>query len=297
MNYHTRLVLQQFASVENKKHLQDVLLRHHLMNPEASALVRQSFDTQHTHFIHRVAKEMSDSDPMPGMSPVDYMRMLNIEFLEDANDFINSRVVGESAPRYTVGDNHATSRYGSTYQMAPANSKLNVWYNNAGSGITLREDSHADSGHSTYYNGGAQTGIDFCDQSNMNTSNHVAQFFTPSMIALNNDPDPHTATGFGQATKASDARLLSRRIFKNNDRGQEGGIRAHERRLHNRHVDRDVRESLQGREREAQTYGYNMQTLYDRIDYKNQVKAKPLGSRDQPPPPPMYTWDREHDDE
>jgi hypothetical protein len=290
MNHNTRTVLQLFNEDNNTSHLRTVLLQRHGKNPNAPQFLRQNFESMLRNFTARIAREMSDSDPMPGVTPRDQTRMLNIEFLESADEFISARLVPESAPRYQVGDGVATSRYGADYQMAPADAKLNAWHSNPGSSITLREDSHADSGSSTYYGGGVRTGVDFCDQSHMNTSNHVEQFQTMYMRALNTDPEPHTSTVFGVATDASDARLLSRRIFKNNDRGQEGGIRAHERRLHNRHVDRDVTETLQGREREAQTYGYNMQPIYDRIAYKNNAKVQPGGSNDQPQPPRVFTY-------
>lgn len=290
MNYNTRVVLQLFNHAENLDHLRQVLIQHHSRNDSVPKFLRQQFAAMVRNLTDRIAHEMTSSDPMPGLSTHDQMRMLNIEFLESSNDFIQSRCVPDAAPRYQVGDGHATSRFGESYRNAPADAKLNTWYNDSGSGITMREDTHADGGTSTYYNGGVQTGIDFCDQSDMNTSNHVEQFETMYVQALNVDKDPHTSVGFGQATAASDARLLSRRIFKDNDRGQEGGIRAWERRLHNRHVDRDVRESLQGREREAQTYGYNMQPLYDRVAYKNEVKRQPLGSQQQPPPPNMRVF-------
>lgn len=287
MNHNTRAVTQLFNSAENTSHLRNVLQQHYRNNIAAQRVIQNNFEPMLWHFTKRVAREMSDSSPLPGLTHMDQVRMINIEFLETANEFISTNCTPEDAPRYQVDDGIATSRFGDAYKNAPADSKLNVWYNDTGRGITMREDSHGDAGMSTYVNGGIRTGVDFCDQSHLNTSNHVEQFQTLYMRALNVDPEPHTATVFGVATAASDARLLSRRIFKNNDRGQEGGIRAWERRLHNRHVDRDVRESLQGREREAQTYGYDMQSLYDRVQYKNQVAAQGYGSADQPPPPNM----------
>ena len=69
---------------------------------------------------------------------------------------------------------------------------------------------------------------------------------------------------FANATRDSDDRLLSRRIFRKNERGEENGIPSYEKRLYNRHLERDVSETLRTSEFQAKVYGYDMSSLYKR---------------------------------
>jgi hypothetical protein len=122
-----------------------------------------------------------------------------------------------------------------------------------------------------------KTGIVFCDQSELGTSNHVDMLLGAEYIqALNRDPQPHTNDAFGNATPASDARLLERRIFRSNEDGVENGIPRYESRLYKRmyYMERDVTEALRPGERDCMIHGYDMSDLRKRIDYKNAAKAQ-----------------------
>ena len=140
-----------------------------------------------------------------------------------------------------------------------------------------------------YWGEGETSGVVVCDQSHLGTANHHDQLFgTQYMMALNSERG-HTNDSFGNATAQSDERLLSRRIFRANENGVENGIPNYRKRLHNRNYERDIGETMQGRERTCQVRGHDMQSLYDRMGY---VRAHSVSEpREQKLRPAMYNWD------
>lgn len=121
------------------------------------------------------------------------------------------------------------------------------------------------------------TGITFCDQSMENTDHHVTAFYTPMMRRMNDvkPEDAHMASAFGEASAESDQRLLSRRIFRSNEAGEENGIARYEQRLYHRHLDTEqINEGLRGTERDCVVLGHDMSSLYRRVDHKRQAKAR-----------------------
>lgn len=150
--------------------------------------------------------------------------------------------------------------------------------NASGAGISARLYDPASAQHYNPHDGRGDdhvsTGIEFCDQSALNTSQHVSQLLDNSAIVSLNRETGHTNDAFGNATSASDARLLSRRIFRTNERGVENGVRMGDVRLHRRNLDRDIDEALPGAERDgAMGRGYDMTSLYDRVDFKQAARA------------------------
>lgn len=126
----------------------------------------------------------------------------------------------------------------------------------------------------------ANTGITFSDQSDLNTSNHVAQYENTSYKVWMNDSKtclPHENSVFGDSTPEADARLMSRRIFRSNfatNNPVENAIPNYELRLQRRAIDRDISENLHNSEKGCLVLGHDMSTLRNRIDRKQQTKAK-----------------------
>jgi hypothetical protein len=131
------------------------------------------------------------------------------------------------------------------------------------------------------FNGGRQSGqpnqnggikIDFSDQSEVGTSSYYdRQFNTLHMNALNRDPQKHTLQPFGYATAASDERLLSRRIFRNNEAGVENGIPRYEVRLQRRNLDRDNGETFADTQYDFIQRGHDMGDLIRRTNSKVKI--------------------------
>lgn len=117
--------------------------------------------------------------------------------------------------------------------------------------------------------------IDFCDQSDVGTSSYYdMQFNTFYSQRLNKDPEPHTLQPFGYSTAASDKRLMERRIFRNNEAGEEGGISRYEVRLQRRNLDRDNGETFSDTQYDYQQRGHDMSDLMRRTNTKVRVNDK-----------------------
>jgi len=126
----------------------------------------------------------------------------------------------------------------------------------------------------------ANTGITFSDQSELGTSNHVSQYENTSYkVWMNNDKThlPHESSVFGDSNSAADDRLMSRRVFRSNfatDGPVENAIPTYELRLQRRALDRDIGETLHNAEKGCIVLGHDMSTLHDRINKKQQTKAR-----------------------
>ena len=276
MNRHARSVINEFSSPENKELLFGVL-NSHFKRPIVFRFLRDTLNDSITHRIHKIEQDMYMSDPLPSTTILDQVNCFNNEFIRDRIDYIKSHVAIEEADKYMVKDDLPTSRRGVGHYQKDPNQILQTWRANSGRGVQARDDPQNIHMQNTFNGQGDNhmaTGIVFCDQSGLGTSHHVSQLLDNSyIVALNKDVD-HTNTPFGTSTPASDARLLSRRTFRNNEAGVENGVPRYEARLYKRNIDRDVTEGLRTSERDYQIHGYDMRELYDRIDYKNKTKAK-----------------------
>lgn len=280
MNRNARDVIYVFRSTRNTDYLK-AALSDFFRNHKVEAFLRQNLAAFIENFIHTIEQELELSDPIPGVTCQEQVDCYNCQFIEDRIDFIRGHVVGdESKPRYTVTDGAPTSRFGAGHHKKSANEMLQTWNMNSGRGVQMREDTQSGDTYSNPFTGGADnhvvSGVEFCDQSEINTSNHVTQLLSTSyMQALNRDPDPHTATAFGNATPSSDARLLSRRVFRANEAGVENGIPNYRRRLHGRNLERDISEGLAGTERDCIVHGHDMSSLRARVEHKKIANLNP----------------------
>jgi hypothetical protein len=283
MNRYARDIVYVFGSNENRKWLAEQL-RKIFKNHIVSAFVNEHIHTLVDNYIDRIEEELDMSDPMPGITVEDQVECFNCQFVADRAAYIREHVLNPEQPRYTVTDGMPTSRFGQKHHNTSADRQLQTWAMNPGRGVQGREDSHGENSTNTYWgrgDGHMVTGVEFCDQSELNTSNHVTQLLSNSyFLALNNDAQPHTNDAFGNATPESDARLLQRRTFRSNEAGEENGIPRYESRLYKRNLDRDAKESLQGRERDCIVHGHDMESLLCRIEHKQLIRDK-YGSPDK----------------
>ncbi len=213
-------IVQKFISGSNTNALKNTINKQFPGNT-------LDFDESIKHFSQRMVKELYMSDPI---GSIDYqVQCFNSAFIEDRSNFIR-QTLAPSVTAYSVGDNQPLSRY---------KQNLDTWSNNPAPGQCLRDDMQG-APRSVYNEFGCDPGaaITFCDQSHLNTSYHTEAFNTPWMQAMNRQVAVDDA-GFGNPTPESDARLLSRRVFRNNNE-----IPQYERRLQRRHVDYDIGETL-----------------------------------------------------
>lgn len=243
--------------------------------------MEQNYASHCNTFADYMIKSLRLSSPMPGTTPQHQIAAFNRQFMRIQCDFIVHHVLGDDAvPAFTVTDGAPTSRFGADHYRQDANCILATWNTVVSHNPQLRSDRQAtagslQSGGYNAYNGAGDghmvSGITFCDQSGLNTSSHVSALLDdPTTVALNRTTD-WTNTAFGNATPASDARLLSRRIFRRNEDGVENGVRMGEVRLQRRNLDRDIDETLHADgEMSGMSRGYDMSSLNCRVDRKQQ---------------------------
>lgn len=121
--------------------------------------------------------------------------------------------------------------------------------------------------------GPAITGVSFCDQSNVGTSNHVEMLFGSSAISSLNRDGFYTGI-VGDSTPEQNAGLLSRRIFRSNECGIENGIPNYEKRLYNREYERSIGENLEATEYGAIVYANDMRSLFERVDRRREYNRQ-----------------------
>lgn len=287
MNSHAREVVALFVSRANMMALWRRLLGAFRGNPKVHTFMREHFAALVSRFSRTIEQEMGLSDMMSGTTYYDLLAAYNERFMQDRSSFIMSHVLGdEVAPRYTVTDGLPTSRFGLDHHSKGADDILNTWNMNAVRGVQAREDHQgsrrwgrnceATDDYNPYQGRGdahLATGVEFCDQSHLNTQQHVSQLLDNSAIVSLNRETGHVNDAVGNATPASDARLLSRRIFRTNEHGVENGVRMGDVRLHRRNFDRDIDETLRDAERDGLNRGYDMSSLYCRVSEKQAARA------------------------
>lgn len=301
MNNYAKSIVLTFSSEENRIKLYNNLMTYYATRGIRSTVepyLQSSLNTSIDHFCTVIEREMNMSDPLPGITRYDQITCYNNQFLQSQCDFIQTHVLGdENMPKYIINDGLPTSRRGLQHHQQSADHILKTWLANSGRGVQAREDSAGDvsgsamgsalvkqkftsanaTGNSNpYYGMGDEhmnTGIVFCDQTDLGTSNHVEQYEdTVYKQALNRCYAPHEAIAFGVATMESDDRLLSRRTFRSNEVGEENGIPRYERRLYGRNYERKIDDTLHNAEKDYKLSGHDMTSLYRRIDQKNMTK-------------------------
>lgn len=275
MNRRSREVIIEFASKENKALLATLLIRY-FNNSKVYRFVEKNIDDFVAHFIHTIQQDLYMSDPLPTITVRDQVKCYNDQFLRDRIAFIKVHVIGdEVATKYMVTDGLPTSRRTPEQQRQISADVLQSWYVDSGRPVQARDDREGKTCNTYYgYNDQLQTGVTFCDQSELNTSQHLSQLMDSSYIVALNREVNYTNDAFGNATPNSDARLLQRRVFNTNEGCRPNGIPRYEQRLYKRFYERDIDETLRNTERDTIVRGYDMRELRDRVDYKNKPKAR-----------------------
>ena len=285
MNSHAREIIFLWSRDGNLLTVWRAILAQFPDNPKVRLYMRQNFAADADRFIDHMWQALRLSSPMPGTTPQHQVAAFNRQFLRDRCDFIVHHVLGDEAvPVYTVTDGLPTARFGAAhYAQADANCILATWNTVATQPVQARDDHQGSAGQLAAngynpFNGQADshmaTGITFADQSELGTSSHVAALLDdPSIIALNRGTPAYMDTAFGNATPASDERLLSRRIFRSNEEGVETGVRMGEVRLQRRNLDRQITETLRNTgEMSGLSRGYDMSSLYCRVAQKQNIQ-------------------------
>lgn len=311
MNSHAREIIYLWSRDDNLLLCWRAILAQFPNNPKVLLFMKQNFARLADQFADQMWQSLRLSSPMPGTTPQHQIAAFNRQFMRDRCDFIVHHVLGDEAvPIFTVTDGLPTSRFGAAhYAQADTNAILATWNTVATQPVQARDDPAGTggqlqqtraaglstssvtrrnrpevSGRAPYdggynpFNGQASehmaTGVTFSDQSMLNTSSHVAALLDdPSIVALNRGAPAYQEVAFGNATPASDERLLSRRIFRSNEEGVENGVPRYEARLYQRNLDRDVDETLRNTgEMSGQARGYDMSSLYCRVAHKQSVR-------------------------
>ena len=128
---------------------------------------------------------------------------------------------------------------------------------------------------------GVVTGIRFCDQSEKGQQYHLFRYENnPFKNSLNSCTEDYQKTVFGISTPAADARLLSRRTFRDGAGGVENAVPFYQKSLFHRELDRDISEGLKGTERLGINRGYDMQSIICR---QNNIRARADGVKKKKP--------------
>lgn len=271
MNRHARELILQFNSGKNEDHLRGQLSAY-FKNPDVDQYLKTNLHDNMRHFAYSIEQELLVSDPLPGTTISDQIFCYNNQFLTSIVDFIRSNVIGEEEPEYNVTDGGPGKSYGG----ASADDLLAKWWCDSGKLTQLRDDPPGLASRSACApKEQFSPGITFCDQSGQNVNQHVSRYEnTTYKRAFNDARLPHERTPIGVATAAADARMLSRSIFRKNERGIENGIPLYEQRLYRRNYERDINETLPNQERDCIISGYDMSGIKKRIDHVNKVKSQ-----------------------
>ena len=274
MNKSTRDIITEFNSPDNREYLATALVKK-FNDPNVFNYLQNNFNDLVTHFIATIKEELYMSDPLPGVNIKDIVHGFNAQFIQDRSAFISVHILKNvRSDIYSVRDGDPTSRKDVKHYQQDANKILGQWKNDSGRGVQMRSDTAADFGTGeTMPTQGMQTGVTFCDQSDIGTSLLYETLMNGTYFnKLNKFPLYNGAIGDGSYDNGeSDARLLSRRSFRSNEAGVENGIPRYEQRLYVRNLDRDVRESMPGTERDCIIQKHDMKSLYCRTD-KNRNK-------------------------
>lgn len=227
-------------------------------------------------FADKMKIELTFSEFIPGVKFGTQMDCFAAQFIGEQIAFIEDFVITTEPDLYSLTDGRPGSRYVNS-GLSPDH-LLSRWSSNPGRQISMRDDP-AGLGCNPYYKGyeGAAPLLTHCDQTQMGTQRHIEDYENTSYkIALNRTARPHENVPFGVSTLDSDQRLLSRRIFRNNERGEENGIPRYEVALYNRHYDRDIDETLTSTEYGYKDRSFDMCGLYGRVDARKATRYPDL---------------------
>ncbi len=188
MNHLAREVIRVFVSEQNRTILKRQLSK--LAGPSADRFIQYDFDRIHTNYTNVIQNQLSLSDSLPGVATIDHVNTFNRQFITEMMRMIRDYVQVDDIPHYSVGDGLPASRLlRHCNEYTPNSVLMDVWKDYPASLTQVREDPSADA-HGQSYGCGAQykrTGIDYCDQSQLNTSQHQDRFYRDTFFHSLND--------------------------------------------------------------------------------------------------------------
>lgn len=272
MNRYSRQIIFEFVSEDNIQYLFDKL-NTYFNNKQVTQILNSQLRNNIMNYKLVIQKQLLISDPLPGITITDQINCYNNLFINERIKFIES-LIDTPTESYTVSDGEPVRRNNIGYRSTE--DTLKSWYNNSATGLQFRQDPASRTRNKTYsvLDANNQASIDFCDQNNTGTNNHIFQYENTLYKNHLNKITDHSSTVFGETNSAADNRLLSRRVFRT-AAGVENGIPRYETSLYNRNLDRDIDEGLQCIEEEYQIRGFNMAPLKNRLSYIEKNKYTP----------------------
>jgi len=284
MNTFNKSVIEEFRSAKNTEQIQ-----RYLNNTFGDATVKKfleiNFPTMISSACVRFERELSVSDPVPGVSVYEQSSAFTNQFVNDMIGYINAYVVGKQNinPAFTLCDGDPTSRSSlKEHQRRNPNQVLASWNVNAASALTGRDDSQYGNAPANEYaysdQDALRTGITFSDQRTLGQNQYYDYLFNPAFHALNRG---QIAGGIvGDWSPQADERLLSRRIFRNESgtgRGGTGatvenGIPFYNITVTRRNLDRDITQNLRQGEYDYKLYRHDVDDLYRRADMRKNFR-------------------------
>lgn len=272
--------LAAFKSSANKQHLALILGRR-VYSEHAKKYLAENLSINVDRFAEILGRQLRGCDPLPGLTLEQYVEMHNAKFvpmqLKVLEDIDAAAIDDDNTPAlYCVTDGLPTSTHGPDYWRQSTDNILEQWRQNSRGvrSVQYREDIQGD--YSAYTaapavpNEKMYTGVTFCDQSEVGLNSHIDMYEnTRYKSALNRVVRPHEEIPFGVDTPAAVERLLSRRIFRANEIGEENGISRHAVRLQRHQIERDVGETLRATEHDYKLYGYDMSRITNRTSQRH----------------------------
>jgi hypothetical protein len=254
-------------------------LNNYFRDTRVAKYLDENLLTTVTHAADRYSRELSVSDPLPGITIYQTVSEYINQFINENISYIKVYVIGDEGadpnPIYVVSDNLPTSRASCREHLKKSpNEVLADWNRNASSALTTRDDSQAVRGNCrddylASTGDALKSGIVFSDQRELGVNQYYDGLFNAAFKALNRGPI--SGGVFGDWSREADEKLLNRRIFRN-EAGVENGIPFYNKKVCVRNYERDISENLRAGEYDYKQYGLDMGNLYARVDQRQKAK-------------------------
>lgn len=251
-------VIHLFLGGENHDNLKKSLINRYRCR-EVVKFLDDNLRDQMKNYGAKYKREMSTSDMIDGLTMGEILDIINTDFLRYLCSYIQDYVYVEPELEYTLSDGMPTGR---GHDNRPTEEIIKEWSTKASRDITYRDDRDDHSNYNFASRGSQYTDIEVCNTENMNDNTLIDQIYGHKNFKRLNEPRLWEGA-FGHSTSESDARLLSRRIFRN-EGGVENGIPKRQQYTHHRNVDR-TSEGLRPSEREYINNGFDMSSLRGRV--------------------------------
>lgn len=284
MNEFSRRIISAFQSSENLATLDGTIRNRYGANESVAALLPMWVRA----YVGVIESEIKMSTFITHDVPAN-IAVFNDQFISDHEHLIASHapvmfgVCEDQAGRAPLASSWAPGRAtresadAFSHARESADDMLERWKTNSGYKVGIRDDHQGDDVYRDSRRAirDVNPELTFCDQSEVGRNRHVDMLSEGLYWQTLNGPncpgkrmDPGLCSGgyIGDNTVATDRSLLDRRIF-NTEGGRENGIHRRQKMLHRRNIERDISESLSGRERGCIAYNNQQSALIERVQY------------------------------